>query len=141
MRAFQNALEDANKAIQVKLDNISKGYVDAVQVGGRNYIPNSSLKGAGHNLSGTLIRVNDPGGVILTRSNTTDSARHFCNIFLVPNFALGDQLTLSGWLRLESGIIPSGTSMFVRFFNSSGGNVQDVVTIHISHISGDWVRV
>src|SRR5690606_691906 len=36
MSAFQNALEEANKAIQIKLDNISKGYVDAVQVGGVN---------------------------------------------------------------------------------------------------------
>ena len=38
MQAFQNALEEANKAIQVKLDNISKGYVDDVVIGGRNLL-------------------------------------------------------------------------------------------------------
>ncbi|SFL10185.1 hypothetical protein SAMN05216357_112132 [Porphyromonadaceae bacterium KH3CP3RA] len=41
MSAFQNALEDANKAIQVKLDAISKGYVDNLQIGGVNLLPKS----------------------------------------------------------------------------------------------------
>ena len=36
MSAFQNALEEANKAIQKKLDDISKGYVNELQIGGRN---------------------------------------------------------------------------------------------------------
>src|SRR5690554_5380 len=119
----------------------TKADVDAVQVGGRNHIPNSSLKGPGHNLGGNLIRVNDPGGVMATRTNTADSSRHFLNSYFMSNFALGDQITLSAWIRLESGTIPSGSTMFVRFFNASGGNVQDVVNIPISHISGDWVRV
>ncbi|NLZ94624.1 MAG: hypothetical protein GX921_02215, partial [Bacteroidales bacterium] len=141
MNAFQNAIEEANKAIQVKLDNISKGYVDAVQVGGRNHIPNSSLKGTAHNVSGNLTRVNDPGGIMLTRSDTTSSSRYFCSTYFKHSFKLGDQITLSAWIRLESGIIPSNTSMFVRFFNSSGANVQDVVTLNLSNISGDWVRI
>lgn len=36
MAAFQNALEEANKAIQVKLDDIAKGYVEDIEVGGQN---------------------------------------------------------------------------------------------------------
>lgn len=119
----------------------TRGYVDAVQVGGRNHIPNSSLKGTAHNVSGNLTRVNDPDGLMLTRSNTTASSRYFCSSHFVSNFALGDQITLSAWIRLESGTVPSNTSMFVRFFDSNGANVQDVISIGISHISGDWVRV
>ena len=41
MSAFQSALEEANKAIQAKLDNLSKGYVDELEIGGRNLILNS----------------------------------------------------------------------------------------------------
>lgn len=42
MAAFQSALEDANKAIQVKLDDIAKGYVDDLEIGGRNLLLGTS---------------------------------------------------------------------------------------------------
>lgn len=42
MTAFQNALEEANKAIQVKLDNISKGYVNDLEIGGTNLLKNTA---------------------------------------------------------------------------------------------------
>lgn len=37
MSAFQSALEEANKATQDKLNSLSQGYVNDLQIGGRNY--------------------------------------------------------------------------------------------------------
>ena len=45
MSAFQSALEEANKAIQAKLDNLSKGYVDELEIGGVNLLLNSKAYG------------------------------------------------------------------------------------------------
>ncbi|KAF5072894.1 hypothetical protein DSECCO2_197820 [anaerobic digester metagenome] len=43
MTAFQNALEEANKAIQAKLDALSTEKVDNLQIGGRNLFNKSKL--------------------------------------------------------------------------------------------------
>ena len=41
LKAFQNAVEDANKAIQSKLDSLSTEKINNIQIGNRNYVLNS----------------------------------------------------------------------------------------------------
>ena len=43
MAAFQNALEEANKSIQAKLDALSTEKVENIEIGGRNLLLNSGV--------------------------------------------------------------------------------------------------
>lgn len=101
MTAFQNALEEANRAIQVKLDNISKGYADAVQVGGRNlllgtkdftgWINNNTAENS--TLFSGLKMAQAKGGVNTTIGLLLDYGW---------NFKIGEVYTISVWARTDT---------------------------------------
>ncbi|HZJ99064.1 MAG TPA: hypothetical protein VFC79_03610, partial [Tissierellaceae bacterium] len=50
--AFQNAIEQARKAIEIEIDRIAKGYVDSLEIGGRNLLLNSNVDHRGQGYTG-----------------------------------------------------------------------------------------
>lgn len=92
MTAFQNALEEANKAIQVKLDDIAKGYVNDLEIGGTNLLKNTA---SGVGWSKTDF---DAETRTFTRA-TTSTSESFVALINQTRLENNTTYTLSAWIK------------------------------------------
>ncbi len=72
LATYQTRLEEANKAIQAAIDSKAKGYVDNIQIGGANLVPNSN-SGNFSGYNGSV--VNNLGKVSVAEWGATDANR------------------------------------------------------------------
>lgn len=116
---YQTKLSNANKAIQQKLDAISKGYVDAVQIGGRNlYKKTTAIV--------TLV-----GTPVVVRDNGTDPD-------CVNGFKIAGASGVTCGVRLQDVITKNG-SYVISFWGKSNGTPALSMDIADNNVSGGLV--
>lgn len=103
MTAFTNALEEANKAIQVKLDNLSKGYVNDLEIGGKNLLVGTSFETLptkwGNPTLSTIFETGQPNAV---RAAYVSGKNYGIVTDKKTTFEAGQTYTLSFELRTSS---------------------------------------
>ena len=92
LASLKSAIENANKSIQLKLDNISKGYVDDLEIGGTNLLKNTA---SGVGWSKTDF---DAETRTFTRE-TTSTSESFIALINQTRLENNTTYTLSAWIR------------------------------------------
>ena len=135
---YSTALENANKAIQTKLDNLSTDKVNNVKIGGRNLLKNTSTivkfvnaYGYGASDAGSPTRIIENDYYLLTSTIAGFSNNyHFINIGL-PAMAEGDYAfsfdVMTNSDKAQLGFIPN--------FPNAGTKTN------IPNTAGKWVRI
>lgn len=145
LSTYKSKLEAANKAIQQKLDAISKGYVDSVQIGGRNYARNTrgifEASGSQYRFWGdSLPVVSNAAGKTITISceaMVTATAGNDVQLLLVafdPSWSVINASVLSTanrttWEKIETTfVVPEGYNGDILFqaYNYPNGNGGEV---------------
>lgn len=118
MTAFQNALEEANKAIQTKLDDLSTEKVNNIQIGGRNLFSVNDFvadnKARGYS---TINVINYNGNIAYRSSSITNN--HLIPRYLQGKFEANTRYYLQFKINWES-YTDSGAQYVIRVVYTDG---------------------